>query len=86
MGFKRSGVQVPSPIPTKNLYPCDIGFFVYTQSLNKGLERVGIVDSMQNNGQVTVQCCVAQKYLVVGCYRQIGFIEVGDKKNTMPSH
>ena len=34
--------QVPSPIPTKNLYPCDIGFFVYLQSLKMGLERVGI--------------------------------------------
>ena len=49
MGFKRSGVQVPSPIPTKNLYPCDIGFFVYLQSLNKGLERVGIADTQPIN-------------------------------------
>ena len=45
MGFKRSGVQVPSPIPTKNLYHWMQVFLFILHCLKKGLERVGIADT-----------------------------------------
>ena len=50
MGFKRSGVQVPSPIPTKNLYHWMQVFLFILHCLKKGLERVGIADTTAISG------------------------------------